>query len=67
MDKYVNTVKTTETVTYAKKEVCFEVNTKRTKYMFMPCHQNVGQNHDRYLKNSLILWQSFVYLRMIVK
>jgi ribosomal protein S2 len=43
----VHTVKkNTETLIDASKEVSLEVNTEKTKYMFMSLHQNAGQNHD---------------------
>jgi hypothetical protein len=35
-----------ETLIDASKEVGLEVNTKKTKYMFLSRHQNAGQNHD---------------------
>jgi hypothetical protein len=36
----------TGTVIDASKEVGVEVNAKNTKYMLMPHHQKVGQNHN---------------------
>jgi hypothetical protein len=30
----------------SSKEIGLEVNTEKTKYMFLPCRQNAGQNHD---------------------
>jgi hypothetical protein len=43
----VNTIKKkTESLLEARREVGIEVNTKKTKYMVMSCHQNVGQNHS---------------------
>jgi ribosomal protein S2 len=30
----------------ASKEVGLEVNTEKTEYMLLSCHQNSGQNHD---------------------
>jgi ribosomal protein S2 len=53
----INTIKKTmETFIYASKEVGLEVNTEKTKYMLLSCHQNVGKNHDmkiatRYFEN----------------
>jgi hypothetical protein len=53
----INTMKkNTETSTDASKDVGLEVNTKKTKYMFLSYHQNVGQNHNinigsRYFEN----------------
>jgi hypothetical protein len=38
--------KDTQTLIYASKEVGLEVNTKKTKYMLLSCHQRTGQNHD---------------------
>jgi hypothetical protein len=35
-----------ETLIYASKKVGLEVNTDKTKYMFLSRHQNIGQNHD---------------------
>jgi hypothetical protein len=37
--------KNTETLADANKEVGLEVNTEKTKYMLLSCHQNAGQNH----------------------
>jgi hypothetical protein len=36
---------------------------EETKYMFIPCHQNAGQNHDRQLINPLNIGK-VRYLRM---
>jgi hypothetical protein len=38
--------KDTENLIDASKEVDLEVNTEKTKYMLLSCHQNAGQNHD---------------------
>jgi hypothetical protein len=38
--------KNTEILIDASKEVGLEVNTEKTKYMLLPCHQNSGQNYD---------------------
>jgi hypothetical protein len=38
--------KDTEAVIIASKEVGLEVNTERTKYMLISCHQNAGQNYN---------------------
>jgi hypothetical protein len=35
-----------ESLIDASKEVGPEVNTEKTKYMLLSCHQNAGQNHD---------------------
>jgi hypothetical protein len=35
-----------ETLIDASKEVGLEVNTEKTKYMFLFRHQNAGQNYD---------------------
>jgi hypothetical protein len=41
-----NTIKkNAETLFYASKDIGIEVNTKKTKYMFIFCHQNARQNH----------------------
>jgi hypothetical protein len=37
--------KNTETLIGTGKEVGLEVNTEKTKYMLLSCHQNTGQNH----------------------
>jgi ABC-type siderophore export system fused ATPase/permease subunit len=42
-----NTIqKNTQTSLDARKEVGLEVNTEKSKYMFLSRHQEVGQNHD---------------------
>jgi hypothetical protein len=38
--------KKTQILTDASKGVGLEVNTEKTKYMLLSCHQNAGQNHD---------------------
>jgi hypothetical protein len=38
--------KNMETLTDSSKEVGLEVNTEKTKYMLLSCHQNAGQNYD---------------------
>jgi hypothetical protein len=40
------TKKNTETVIDASKEVGLEIKAEETQYMFMPCHQNAGQNQN---------------------
>jgi hypothetical protein len=48
----INTVKkNTKTLTDASKEVGLEINTKKSKYMLLACHQNVEQNHDINIAN----------------
>jgi hypothetical protein len=43
--------KNTETLIDASKKVGLEVNVKKTKYMLLSCHQNVGQNRDVKIAN----------------
>jgi len=43
--------KNTETLSEAGKEVGLEVNTEKTKYMFVSHKQNVGQNHNLLIGN----------------
>jgi hypothetical protein len=46
LSKNVNTINTdTGALLDASKEVSLEVNTERTKYMFMSGHQTAGQNY----------------------
>jgi hypothetical protein len=42
----IDRIKNTETLIYASKEVCLEVNGEKTKCMLLFPHQNAGQNHD---------------------
>jgi hypothetical protein len=35
----------------ASKEVGLEVNTEKTKYMLLSCHQNAGQSYDIKITN----------------
>jgi hypothetical protein len=45
LDGDINTIhKSTEALLEASREVCIEVNTRKTMYIFVSCHQNVGQN-----------------------
>jgi hypothetical protein len=41
----------TETLLDATKEVCFEVNTVKAKYIFLFYHQNAGQNQNINITN----------------
>jgi hypothetical protein len=47
----IDTIKNTETLTGARKEVGLEVNSEKTKYMLLSRHQNAGQNHDIRIAN----------------
>jgi hypothetical protein len=38
--------KSTEALLEASRDVCLAVNTEKTKYMFVSCHQDVGQDHN---------------------
>jgi hypothetical protein len=49
----INTVKKTTALLEASRDVGIEVNTKKTKYMFMSCDQNAGQNHKLLIANKL--------------
>jgi hypothetical protein len=42
----INTIKKTETLIDASKEVGLEVIAEKTKCMLLSHHQNAGQNHD---------------------
>jgi hypothetical protein len=49
----------TEVALQICREVGFQVNTDKTKYMVKSRHQNVGQNHDLLTANkSLKMWQN---------
>jgi len=50
----INTINNNTALLDTNREVGLEVNTEKMKYMFMPCHQTAGQNHD-----SLIAKKSF--------
>jgi hypothetical protein len=51
--------KNTQTLIDASKEVGLEVNTEKTKYMLLSCHQNAGQNYDIKIGNRCLkLWHS---------
>jgi hypothetical protein len=43
--------KNTEALLEASREDVLEVNTEKTKYMVMSCHQNAGQNHNLLIVN----------------
>jgi hypothetical protein len=47
----IDTIKSTESLIDASKEVFLEVNTEKTKYMLLSRHQNAGQNHDIEIAN----------------
>jgi hypothetical protein len=47
LDDNIDTIKENmESLIDASKEDGLEVNTEKTKYMLLPCHQNAGQNKD---------------------
>jgi hypothetical protein len=50
-DNIDTTMRNTETLIDACKEVGVEVSTEETKYMFLSHHQNLGQNHDMKIAN----------------
>jgi hypothetical protein len=57
------TIKNTETLTVADKEIGLEVNTEKTKYMLLACHLNAGQNRDIKIANRLFeIVSQFSYL-----
>jgi hypothetical protein len=59
--------KNTKALTDASKKIGLDVNTEKTKYMLMSCHQNAGQNHNRKIGNrSFEKVAKFRYLEMIV-
>jgi len=43
---YIKTPTNTEALLVASKDIDLEVNVEKTKYMFMSCEQNAGQNHN---------------------
>jgi ribosomal protein S2 len=48
----INTIKKkTGTLIDASKEIGLAVNTEKTKYMLLSCHQKAGQNHDIKITN----------------
>jgi hypothetical protein len=52
-------IKNTETLMDASKEIDLEINVKKTKYMLLYCHQNVRPNHDINIANrSFQMWHS---------
>jgi hypothetical protein len=60
--------KNTETLSDASKEVGLEVNTEKTKYMLLSCHQYAGQNHDIKIANiSFQIVTHFKYLGTTIK
>jgi ribosomal protein S2 len=49
----INTIKrNTEALVDTSREVGVEVNTEKTKFMFLSHNQNAGQNHDIKIANS---------------
>jgi hypothetical protein len=43
--------KNTETLIDTSEEVGIRVNTEKTKYMLLSCHQNAGKNHEIKIAN----------------
>jgi hypothetical protein len=69
--------KNMETLIDASMEVGLEVNTEKTKYMLLSCHQNAGQSHDIKISNKcfenvvefryLGTWRAFVNTVMNIR
>jgi hypothetical protein len=55
--------KNTETLIDASKEVGLEANTEKTKYMFLPRHQNAGENYD--IKTANTSFENVAQLRYL--
>jgi hypothetical protein len=53
----INTIKRNRNF-YASKEVGLEVNTEKTKYMLLSCHQYARQIHDIRITDTLKMWHS---------
>jgi len=51
LDENINIIKNTGALLEANREVGFEGNTKKSMYMFVSHHQNVGQNHNLLIAN----------------
>jgi predicted Co/Zn/Cd cation transporter (cation efflux family) len=52
LDENINSIKKDmDTLFDASREVGLEINTEKTKYMVVSCHQNVGQNHTLLIYN----------------
>jgi hypothetical protein len=50
-----------------RREIGAEVNTEKTKYMIMTCHQNAGQNNNLLIDNGAIKYVAkFKYMGMKV-
>jgi hypothetical protein len=47
----VNTIKETETLLQASKDIGLEISAEKTKYMIISCHLNSGQNHSIKIAN----------------
>jgi hypothetical protein len=63
----IDTIKNTETLIDASKEVRLEINVEKTTYMLLSRHQNVGQNRDiRIETRSFENLSHFRYLRTTV-
>jgi hypothetical protein len=63
----INTINNNTALLDTNREVGLEVNTEKMKYMFMPCHQTAGQNHDSLIaKKSFKNVAKFKYLGMTV-
>jgi hypothetical protein len=47
----IDAIKKKQLLIDASKEVGLEVNTEKTKYILLSCHQSAGQNHDLKIAN----------------
>jgi ribosomal protein S2 len=50
-DNIYTVKKNTETLIDASKGISLDINSEKTKYMLLSCHQNAGQNHDIKITN----------------
>jgi hypothetical protein len=58
----IDMIKKKQNLINTSKEVRLEVNTKKTKYMLVSCHQNAGQNYDmKITTRSFEMWHSSIF------
>jgi hypothetical protein len=68
LSENINTIKQNEkTILETCKNIGLEVNSGKTKYMFLSFHQNIAQNHDLLISNKHFKnVAKFKYLKMTV-
>jgi hypothetical protein len=61
LESNIDTTKKNTTLNDASKKTGPAINTGKTKYMFVSCHQTAGQNHDMKIVNTF--FENFIQFK----